>query len=53
MRVWVLVTDWEPLTVWAFAETYAKVATSKYDPHSNSDGVHLTNVIINTNLEES
>ena len=34
IRQWVMITNWEPLTVWAYDKTYAKLASMKYDPDS-------------------
>ena len=45
-----LITDWEPLTVWVYKQTYAKLATGDFDPNSDWKGVHLTNVVVNTEL---
>jgi tubulin monoglycylase TTLL3/8 len=43
IRQWVLVTDWNPLTVWAYNECYIRLAATEYDPQSNSRASHLTN----------
>ena len=43
IRQWVLVTDWNPLTVWAYNECYIRLAAHEYDPTSNSRAAHLTN----------
>ena len=47
IRQWVLVTDWNPLTIYSWTETYAKLASNVYDPDSKDTGVHLTNVDLN------
>ena len=43
IRQWVLVTDWNPLTIWAYKENYVRLAAKDYDSGSNSINVHLTN----------
>ena len=43
IRVWVLVTDWNPLTVWIFKEPYIRFCVAEYDPKADSRKNHLTN----------
>ena len=43
LRLWVLVTDWDPLTVWTHSECYFRVAYSDYDLGSNDMKSHITN----------
>ena len=43
IRQWVLVTDWNPLTVWIYDECYIRMAAQDYDPKSKSKFSHLTN----------
>lgn len=38
-----LVTDWNPLTVWVYDECYIRLAAQDYDPNSTSKFAHLTN----------
>ena len=44
IRQWVLVTDWNPLTVWLFQEPYFRFSACDYDREKITDKfVHLTN----------
>lgn len=43
IRQWVLVTDWNPLTVWAYEDCYIRLAAIDYDPNTNNRYSHLTN----------
>ena len=43
IRQWVLVTDWNPLTVWIYSESYVRFALMDYDPKNKTKFAHLTN----------
>lgn len=43
IRQWVLVEDWNPLTVWIYNECYIRFALQDYDPEDRSKFAHLTN----------
>mmetsp|Transcript_5589 Transcript_5589/g.5104 ORF Transcript_5589/g.5104 Transcript_5589/m.5104 type:complete len:138 (+) Transcript_5589:303-716(+) len=44
IRQWVLVTDWNPLTVWIYQECYIRFSPIDYDPNKLNDKfMHLTN----------
>lgn len=43
IRQWVLVTDWNPLTVWCYKESYIRFCVQEYDPKGDSRKNHLTN----------
>ena len=43
VRQWVLVTDWNPLTVWMYEECYVRFCVADYDPNSEKRKNHLTN----------
>jgi hypothetical protein len=48
IRQWVLVTDWNPLCVWFYAECYVRLSTNEYDAANIKDVYsHLTNNSIN------
>lgn len=38
-----LVTDWNPLTVWIYAKSYVRFAMMDYDPTNRVKYAHLTN----------
>ena len=43
IRMWVLITDWNPLTIWVFEECYIRLAYSSYSPDNNDLQSHITN----------
>ena len=44
LRVWVLVTDWNPLTIWYFRKPYARFPAHDYTPHDLTNNFsHLAN----------
>lgn len=43
IRIWVLVTDWNPLTVWMWRKPYVRLPENSYDPDSMDKYIHLTN----------
>ena len=43
IRQWVLVTDWNPLTIWCYRESYIRFTVTEYDRKDNSRKNHLTN----------
>ena len=51
IRVWVLVTNWNPLTVYIWRQPYVRFASEKFDPEYKdiSAYVHLVNNSINKN----
>lgn len=36
-------TDWNPLTVWVYEQSYVRFALMDYDPHVKARYAHLTN----------
>ena len=38
-----MVTDWNPLTVWVYSESYIRFAMMDYDPKNRIKFAHLTN----------
>ena len=44
IRQWVLVTDWNPLTIWLYKEPYFRFPASDYNADNIGDKfIHLTN----------
>lgn len=44
LRVWVLVTDWNPLTIWLFKKPYVRLPAHDYDPMDiDNNFAHLAN----------
>ncbi|KAF4677864.1 Tubulin tyrosine ligase-like, member [Perkinsus chesapeaki] len=45
IRVWVLVTDWNPLSVWIWQRPYIRFASEKYDPTLQCEDkyIHMVN----------
>jgi len=43
IRQWVLVTDFNPLTIFIYDEFYVRFALYEYDPESNDKYIHLSN----------
>ncbi len=52
IRQWVLVTDWNPLTIWIYQECYIRFSPKDYDIRKISDRyMHLTNNAIVSKCE--
>ncbi|CAD8172525.1 unnamed protein product [Paramecium octaurelia] len=44
IRQWVLITDWNPLTIWIYDEAYLRFTAEEYDPKDLENKMsHLTN----------
>jgi len=49
IRQWIMVTDWNPLTVWIYKECYIRFASVDYSNKTYDKFVHLTNHSIGKN----
>lgn len=43
IRLWALITSWEPLELWLYDECYGRCSSAKYDATSTNRKVHLCN----------
>ncbi|XP_042230621.1 tubulin monoglycylase TTLL3-like isoform X2 [Homarus americanus] len=43
IRQWFMVTDWNPLHVWVYKESYLRFCSQQYDLTNNNEAVHLSN----------
>lgn len=46
IRQWIMVTSWNPLTIWAYDECYIRFAALQYDATSSDRYIHLTNAAV-------
>lgn len=50
IRQWVMVTDWNPLTIWFYQECYIRLTAADYNSNNLKDRYsHLTNNSVNKN----
>eukprot|EP00440_Ansanella_granifera_P073590 gb/GFBE01079856.1/.p1 GENE.gb/GFBE01079856.1/~~gb/GFBE01079856.1/.p1 ORF type:complete len:725 (+),score=180.31 gb/GFBE01079856.1/:1-2175(+) len=49
LRQWVLITSWDPLTVWFWGECYVRIAADEYVLDDTNNMRHLTNNAVASN----